>query len=577
MKVIFHWFTVVVVVMMMKNNNHGTKSILWMLILFSIIAMACGTAGSITTMEEENVYPISGKLFASGVTAEPIVTVTIFAGTTTPVYKATPVPETQTVYKGDNVTVIEMTVTPESVYVLDPWTNSYKWATATPVTQWINDGGAVVQVTVAPQIVYEERREAVYEEVTTTPPPPITTTPSLNMYVGSTPIPTEVPDYDTGSFWMQQKINYETETGKGVVFWLTEHRVVEVEPIGFSDDPDAGLFYHYFTFQVKNLTDVKGAIVPLTDQVFLSELYGPDGEYKRGRWTYSTITEEPDGREKEKHQAIPRILEGIKKNKTEEYIIGIPAPLPDARVLGVTTEVHRPIYGGLPVWIQLENDPNYPREYAEMPPLPTPDVLGESYVGANPFDSDSKEVYQGDGDWPIEEGFVIRNYGCAVFYTGVSSAGYDCTNDDGITYDWFHTGIDLGSIESSRGETPAVGEPIYATEGGRVAYIGEDTFSGSCENLCDDTSYYCENKSPWRGFGWYVKVSNGDTQQIYAHLDSFQIPADTINVEHRRLLGTMGSTGCSSEPHIHWQITRGGTPIDPKSWAGPIPSGVKDR
>lgn len=120
--------------------------------------------------------------------------------------------------------------------------------------------------------------------------------------------------------------------------------------------------------------------------------------------------------------------------------------------------------------------------------------------------------------WPIQ-GTVSLEYG------------------ESSPYQPFHTGIDIAG---------PIGDPVIAFMDGKVIYA-------------DYTSW---------GFGRHVEIDNGHfITSIYAHLDTISpnihvgdtIPAGTI-------LGTRGSTGWSTGPHLHFQINIFGIPVNPRTF-----------
>src|SRR5690606_8315303 len=120
------------------------------------------------------VASLSGISYWAAQTSTPQPTVTVFLGTTTPVYANTPVPGL-------------ITATPEWVLT----TGTPPWVTTTPVY------------------------------ITETPPPPVTTTPSLPMIGFTTPEPTETPYYRVGTFYMNSDVYIGGPTG--LVFRVTGH------------------------------------------------------------------------------------------------------------------------------------------------------------------------------------------------------------------------------------------------------------------------------------------------------------------------------------------------------------------
>lgn len=110
-------------------------------------------------------------------------------------------------------------------------------------------------------------------------------------------------------------------------------------------------------------------------------------------------------------------------------------------------------------------------------------------------------------------------------------SGYEWTPDVG------HYGIDIG------GDT---GNPIYAVDNGVVVYSGWNEW----------------------GYGNVIAIDHGNgIQTIYAHMDSLSVACGAF-VYQSDIIGTMGSTGNSSGPHLHIEFRDGKTPMNPHSFIG---------
>ncbi len=97
----------------------------------------------------------------------------------------------------------------------------------------------------------------------------------------------------------------------------------------------------------------------------------------------------------------------------------------------------------------------------------------------------------------------------------------------------FHRGIDLA--------VPA-GTEVRAARGGEVEIAGYQA-----------------------GFGCSVVVRHAEGFKTrYAHLGTTSVKAGEV-VTDGQVLGTAGSTGRSTGPHLHFEVIRGGEPIDPMS------------
>jgi len=95
----------------------------------------------------------------------------------------------------------------------------------------------------------------------------------------------------------------------------------------------------------------------------------------------------------------------------------------------------------------------------------------------------------------------------------------------------FHTGID---IKASRGST------IRASRAGRVEYSG------------------------WMGgYGKVVVVNHGDGHStLYAHCNSLSVGKGQ-QVTQGQAIATVGTTGRTTGPHLHFEIRRGNNPVNP--------------
>lgn len=113
--------------------------------------------------------------------------------------------------------------------------------------------------------------------------------------------------------------------------------------------------------------------------------------------------------------------------------------------------------------------------------------------------------------------------------SGYISSGY------GSRWGSFHKGLDFAA--------PA-GTPIYASKGGKVVYSGYN--SG--------------------GYGKLVIIehSNGD-QTYYAHCSKLYVNVGDSVSQGDRIAG-VGSTGDSTGNHLHFEIRKNGTPVNPSKY-----------
>jgi murein DD-endopeptidase MepM/ murein hydrolase activator NlpD len=120
-------------------------------------------------------------------------------------------------------------------------------------------------------------------------------------------------------------------------------------------------------------------------------------------------------------------------------------------------------------------------------------------------------------DFPILRGSITSRYGSrADPFTGDPS---------------FHNGIDIGA---------PVGTAVHAARDGIVAEVGTSPVLGN----------------------FVVLNHPGGWQSVYGHLSSVAL-ATGASVATGALVGEVGSTGRSTGPHLHFEVRRKGSAVDP--------------
>ena len=119
--------------------------------------------------------------------------------------------------------------------------------------------------------------------------------------------------------------------------------------------------------------------------------------------------------------------------------------------------------------------------------------------------------------WPTEGGVISSAYGAR---TGPIEGGYE-----------WHAGIDI-AVE--------MGTPVYASGAGRIVKAG---YNG--------------------GYGQYVKIDHQNGYETaYGHMSALAVAAGQ-DVAKGEIIGFAGSTGYSTGPHVHFEVTADGQAVDP--------------
>jgi murein DD-endopeptidase MepM/ murein hydrolase activator NlpD len=108
----------------------------------------------------------------------------------------------------------------------------------------------------------------------------------------------------------------------------------------------------------------------------------------------------------------------------------------------------------------------------------------------------------------------------------------------GVFYPHFHTGLDIAA---------PLDTPVHAAAGGVVVLA-----TSSVDTL-----------GHLAGYGNYVVISHGSGfMTLYGHLDRLLVnPGQTV--QPGQTIGLLGSTGWSTGPHVHFEIRKNGTYVDP--------------
>lgn len=112
------------------------------------------------------------------------------------------------------------------------------------------------------------------------------------------------------------------------------------------------------------------------------------------------------------------------------------------------------------------------------------------------------------------------------------ASGFGWRNDPFTKAKKFHNGIDF---------TAPTGTPIYASGDGVIT-------------RADDAS---------SGYGKHIRIDHGYGYiSLYAHLNDYKVKAGQ-RVKRGELIGTVGNTGRSQAPHLHYEIIKDGEHINP--------------
>lgn len=303
----------------------------------------------------------------------------------------------------------------------------------------------------------------------------------------------------------------------------------------------SGMVAHVWTFEVSNEGGQTLTVTwPL--RTMMREVATEGGEVVSGRWGYT-------GRAGEAASAVWHDEWGIlRAGQTRSVRLALEAPPGRGLAVGFAPDLGNPDLrydAGSAlniIWFRPAPDP-YCRDNTSGP-VTDSDQGGE--VWQQPISRRTPVIEGSFQGWPVRRGtYVSQDFGCTDF---PEIAGYDCP----ASRPWFHAGVDFAARK---------GTPLYAVMDGTVTFVGVSQgvrcrFPGAEE--------------PRTNLGWMVVVQSGAYTIKYGHtiVGSERVQAGD-RVWPGQVLALMGSTGCSTGPHLHFQVQRPGQGfVDPFNLLG---------
>ena len=141
---------------------------------------------------------------------------------------------------------------------------------------------------------------------------------------------------------------------------------------------------------------------------------------------------------------------------------------------------------------------------------------------------------------------IWRGFECLATFTGYRSE--DCPENRPN----LHTGVDI---------LAEIGTPVLTVSGGTVIYAGP--YTNDLQDCQSTQTAPGGIMMPENDYGLQVIIQDGDTVYIYLHLSGLYTTVGTQFERAGEVIGVVGSRGCGSIPHLHFEVQSRGQPIDP--------------
>ena len=139
--------------------------------------------------------------------------------------------------------------------------------------------------------------------------------------------------------------------------------------------------------------------------------------------------------------------------------------------------------------------------------------------------------FAGDSFTPVERAFFLRILLRFPVVRGIITSQFGIRKDPISGSQEFHNGIDIGAGE---------GSAVYAAREGIVSERGSSEILGN----------------------YLVLTHPGGYQTVYGHLSAINVILSQ-DIHAGQVIGTVGTSGRTTGPHLHFEVRRKGNPTDP--------------
>ncbi|HEX7055892.1 MAG TPA: peptidoglycan DD-metalloendopeptidase family protein [Bacilli bacterium] len=136
----------------------------------------------------------------------------------------------------------------------------------------------------------------------------------------------------------------------------------------------------------------------------------------------------------------------------------------------------------------------------------------------------------------LDEQIALQRVSPSIWPTvsRIVTSGYGVRRDPFTNQPGYHNGIDIGGN---------IGDPVMATADGTVEFVGADKTHGN-----------------------YIIIDHGQgIKTEYLHLKSIRARKGE-KVAKGETIGTLGNTGRSTGPHLHYQVIKSGEDVNPEHY-----------
>ncbi len=386
---------------------------------------------------------------------------------------------------------------------------------------------------------------------TEAPPPTATRAPGLELLTPppptATPYPPATPYVLLTDFPLGRPVRTGSLGGLGLGLWVWMDRVQVGGPFMMADagsGMEAARWVASWEVTVENASLTQDYELYPFAQLYVLEVAGADGGTTRGAWGVSAEAAELVGLTP---PALDERATVVRPGERRTVRVAALIPAPAVRRLAYVLDpldtqdvaqmaAHSSLGANVAVWVNAYDSACTTGEVTWVPGA----AAGGLFPGA---------VVPGYllTRHPVPDGFrITRGFGCSEFFTGMRSPACPAETP------WFHNGVDYAIAAGSPYIDPL---PVAGT----VGYAGVDEDGPDC-------SATAGSQAPHTGYGNFVRHSarvEGHEVTLWgAHLMALGTAAGAPTAPGQAL-GAVGSSGCSTGPHLHFSVRVDGQFVDP--------------